>query len=236
VPQCCSIDGCAAKPYARGVCKPHYRKLPDQQARDREYERTKRGTAARLEQERLRNQRRREYINAWARRKALAKWGPWWERQRRREDLAEWERMGQPIGPHCHLKHRPKVRQFVGCVCQACGDPYVYYRRRAQSRYCADCNTDHHRRPANRRARQNGARYEVIDPQRVFERDGWKCQLCGRKTAGIFPDPRAPTLDHIVPLSKGGDHLYTNVQCACFECNSLKRDGSANDQLLLLGW
>jgi 5-methylcytosine-specific restriction endonuclease McrA len=44
----------------------------------------------------------------------------------------------------------------------------------------------------------------------------------------------APTLDHIVPLSKGGSHTYDNLQCACFRCNcAVKRDGCANDQLRL---
>lgn len=76
-----------------------------------------------------------------------------------------------------------------------------------------------------RRARLNGAVSERVDRLVVFARAGWRCVLCGR------PTPRAligtgslqrPTLDHIVPLSRGGSHTYANVQCACLSCNSRK--------------
>jgi 5-methylcytosine-specific restriction endonuclease McrA len=41
-------------------------------------------------------------------------------------------------------------------------------------------------------------------------------------------------VDHIIPLSKGGDDTRANVQLACWGCNSAKSDGGA-DQLLLFG-
>jgi 5-methylcytosine-specific restriction endonuclease McrA len=46
--------------------------------------------------------------------------------------------------------------------------------------------------------------------------------------------PRSPVGDHIVPLAAGGAHSYLNIQCACHECNSKKRDGPGG-QLLLFG-
>jgi 5-methylcytosine-specific restriction endonuclease McrA len=72
-----------------------------------------------------------------------------------------------------------------------------------------------------------GATVELVDPIKVFERDGWRCQLCMRKTPARLRgsyDPRAPELDHIVPISKGGAHSYINTQCACRECNGKKLD------------
>lgn len=78
---------------------------------------------------------------------------------------------------------------------------------------------------------------ESVDPIKVFERDGWKCQLCGAKTPrklrGTY-DKRAPELDHIVPLSKGGEHGYRNTQCACRECNGAK-GATPMGQTLLFG-
>lgn len=58
----------------------------------------------------------------------------------------------------------------------------------------------------------------------VFSRDRWRCQLCGCK---VIPSastyiPNRATLDHIVPLSRGGTHTYANVQTACNLCNSKK--------------
>lgn len=79
-----------------------------------------------------------------------------------------------------------------------------------------------------RRAKSRGARAEVIYRAKVFERDGWRCYLCGQETPKLllkdFASPMAPTIDHVVPLTKGGEHTYANVRCACRRCNSLKGD------------
>jgi 5-methylcytosine-specific restriction endonuclease McrA len=36
--------------------------------------------------------------------------------------------------------------------------------------------------------------------------------------------PTAPTVDHIIPLARGGSHTWDNVQLAHHLCNSLKGD------------
>lgn len=48
----------------------------------------------------------------------------------------------------------------------------------------------------------------------VFDRDGWMCAACGNHIdpALQFPHPQSASVDHIVPLSKGGTHTYDNVQ------------------------
>lgn len=78
-----------------------------------------------------------------------------------------------------------------------------------------------------RKAALRGARVETVDPFKVFDRDGWHCQLCGVQTPrakrGTY-EPDAPELDHIIPLSKGGEHSYRNTQCACRRCNGEKGD------------
>lgn len=50
--------------------------------------------------------------------------------------------------------------------------------------------------------------YEPIRPRDIFERDGWQCKLCEEPIdrAAAYPAPLSPTLDHIVPLAKGGAH------------------------------
>lgn len=77
----------------------------------------------------------------------------------------------------------------------------------------------------SRRGRKRDAFVERVSPTEVFERDGWKCQLCG-ESVRPFVDPRhrlAPSLDHIVPLALGGKHERANVQCAHYGCNSAKQ-------------
>lgn len=89
---------------------------------------------------------------------------------------------------------------------------------------------------ARRRARERDAFVEHINRRRIFERDRWICQLCGKRVARTkkVPHDKAPVIDHIIPLRWGGKHERRNVQCAHFLCNSLKSDGGT-DQLRLIG-
>jgi 5-methylcytosine-specific restriction endonuclease McrA len=49
----------------------------------------------------------------------------------------------------------------------------------------------------------------------VFVRDDHVCQYCGE---------RAENVDHVVPRSRGGRHVWENVVAACRRCNSHKED------------
>ncbi|WP_032794588.1 HNH endonuclease [Streptomyces sp. W007] len=61
---------------------------------------------------------------------------------------------------------------------------------------------------------------------RVMERDGWLCHLCGEPIdrTQTAPEPHAPTLDHVIPIARGGGHTMTNIKAAHFICNSSKSD------------
>jgi len=86
------------------------------------------------------------------------------------------------------------------------------------------------------RALKRGAIVETFSPNEVFERDGYKCQLCGCKTRPDFKNyrhPLYPNLDHIIPLSKGGEHSRKNTQCLCRLCNTKKNNRKVGDQLRL---
>jgi len=48
---------------------------------------------------------------------------------------------------------------------------------------------------------------------KILERDGWRCQLCGRP---------AKAVDHILPRSRGGDGDPSNLRAICGPCNSRK--------------
>ena len=49
----------------------------------------------------------------------------------------------------------------------------------------------------------------------VFERDGYRCQICGR---GI-KDGVELEVDHIVPRARGGSSDFDNLTTLCFDCN-----------------
>lgn len=81
---------------------------------------------------------------------------------------------------------------------------------------------------AKRKAVERGATIaDSINPIKILERDKWKCYLCGvntpRKLRGTYED-NAPEVDHIIPLSKGGLHVESNLKCACRKCNISKSD------------
>lgn len=65
---------------------------------------------------------------------------------------------------------------------------------------------------------------EIIKFSEVYHRDGGVCQLCFHNVEKdlAYPDPWYGTIDHIQPLSKGGQHTYENVQLAHLSCNSRK--------------
>lgn len=60
---------------------------------------------------------------------------------------------------------------------------------------------------------------------KVFDRDRWVCLLCGEPTDRKvkWPHPMYPTIDHIIPVSKGGTHEESNLQCAHARCNIRKQ-------------
>lgn len=51
----------------------------------------------------------------------------------------------------------------------------------------------------------------------IFKRDDYTCQYCGERGGKI-------ECDHVIPVSKGGDHKKTNLVTACFKCNRSKRN------------
>ena len=51
-------------------------------------------------------------------------------------------------------------------------------------------------------------------------RDNYTCQICGK----YMPDEVGLHIDHIVPISKGGKSIKSNLQVLCSKCNGSKKD------------
>jgi 5-methylcytosine-specific restriction endonuclease McrA len=58
-------------------------------------------------------------------------------------------------------------------------------------------------------------RRSALNRRAVFARDGSRCQYCAAP---------AESIDHVVPRSRGGEHVWENVVAACRACNTRKRD------------
>lgn len=57
----------------------------------------------------------------------------------------------------------------------------------------------------------------------IFARDGGRCVYCGAV---------ANSVDHVIPRSRGGEHVWENVVAACRRCNHVKSDRHIHE----LGW
>ena len=64
---------------------------------------------------------------------------------------------------------------------------------------------------------------------KIFERDK-KCLCCGEKRRSLF------TIDHIVPLSKGGSNGKRNLQTLCFKCNGKKGNKTIDYRMMQPKW
>ena len=140
-----------------------------------------------------------------------------------------------------------KHKEALHNHCRKCGSDIEQRSRQMCVRFCNECKDKAkasakrtHRRKYGSykshkaRAIKHGVPYELVNRVKVFEIYGWKCAKCKVVTPKAlmrsYDDPRAPTLDHIVPISKGGPHLYSNVQLLCRKCNYQK--GNDSDMLI----
>lgn len=108
--------------------------------------------------------------------------------------------------------------------CAACG---VDFNPRANQILCSPaCRKAQLGRYGDHRSRAAfwGVKYEQIDRQSLFDRDGWVCGICALPVDPTveFPDVGSPTIDHVMPMSRGGGHVWANVQLAHFYCNTAK--------------
>lgn len=145
----------------------------------------------------------------------------------------------------CECAKRPSARSWPRCRvfiadCVVCNRVFTSpHTRLTCSSECAELRNRDHKRRARDRRRATERRAYVADVYRakIYARDKNRCQLCGKKMrmTAVVPHPLAPTIDHIVPLSRGGTHEPANVHAAHFICNSLKSNNGGGEQLLLIG-
>jgi len=67
-------------------------------------------------------------------------------------------------------------------------------------------------------------RFTSKERSEIYIRDKGRCGICGK-----FIPLNEFTIDHIVPISKGGTYDYDNLQCCCFKCNQLKSNEMPDD-------
>ena len=61
----------------------------------------------------------------------------------------------------------------------------------------------------------------------VLKRDNFSCQICGITAK----DGAKLQVDHIIPVSKGGKTVMSNLQTLCERCNIGKSNKTENDDI-----
>lgn len=73
------------------------------------------------------------------------------------------------------------------------------------------------RKATLRGATASGAGFTVDD---LIDRDGRACGICGQDIPDVaYPSMESASIDHIVPISRGGKHTLKNVRATHLRCN-----------------
>lgn len=160
-------------------------------------------------------------------------------------------RKGEPVEcPECRRReklineHYGKQRKFIQALnreqrklnrilkyheCLVCGkmtDRPMYCSSRCSKRI------SWHNGEVKRRAKIQAAMVDKdISLETLYKRDKGVCYICGeickwddykRKGKWFVAGEEYPSIDHVIPLSKGGKHSWDNVRLACRGCNTRK--------------
>lgn len=84
-----------------------------------------------------------------------------------------------------------------------------------------ELDREHTRR---RRAQKMATQVERFTDKDIRMAHGDVCYLCGDRINFRlkFPHPKSRSVDHIIPLSRGGSHTLGNVAMTHYQCNQIK--------------
>lgn len=154
------------------------------------------------------------------------------KQEKLKEAENEKERKAEARRISAELRRVGRATQLSFTRCKECG--LVFYSWDSRIKYCSDkC-----KRKASNHYNLMGSddrlnRTNIVDRditlEKLFERDGGVCQVCGRlcdwndcatNENGVFiAGEKYPSKDHIVPLSMGGKHSWDNIRLAHRGCN-----------------
>lgn len=133
-------------------------------------------------------------------------------------------------------RRKERLEHITFKSCEVCGAMFLYDDRNHQ-KYCGKQCAVRLRQKRHETVRRIRTQAQMVDSdislERLYQRDGGVCYLCGRVCdwndrevvdGTIICGDTYPSIEHIIPLSKNGEHAWANVKLACRRCNSHKRD------------
>ena len=140
----------------------------------------------------------------------------WLAEQEALKQKRERERLAEKESHHCYGE------------CVVCGKTFETYNPRQKT-----CSKTCGRRYANARKQNRIPKEQIIDSditlEALYRRDSGVCYLCGKQCDWNDKDenkvgPNYPSIDHLIPVARGGLHSWSNVRLAHFKCNADKSD------------
>ena len=121
-------------------------------------------------------------------------------------------------------------------VCSECGNTIDVYNPH-QTTCSPECSKARTKRMARERKDKRLNNANVVDRdislKTIYKRDKGICYICGGKCdfkdhardgSNFISGPTYPSIDHIIPLARGGKHAWDNVKLAHHLCNAKKSD------------
>lgn len=103
--------------------------------------------------------------------------------------------------------------------------------------HVVNCSKECTKKEINKGADDRLNKSNIIDRditlEKLFNRENGKCYLCGGecdwedyvvRDGNYIVGDNYPSIDHVIPLAKGGKHEWENVRLAHKKCNTVKRD------------
>lgn len=135
----------------------------------------------------------------------------------------------------CLNKHKEQLESERNKerICEECGSSFTMKGSKRKS-YCSEqcCKRNQNRRKELKNKFKNAKIDYSISLEKLYERDNGVCYICGemcdwedygvRDCGTIICGDRYPSIEHIVPASRGGSHTWDNVALAHRRCNTMK--------------
>ena len=131
------------------------------------------------------------------------------------------------------LAHR---RRIIKCI--VCLNQFITFN--PNRKICSDeCSKNKFNRYKDSRINETNLVDRDISLRKLYDRDNGICYLCEKETNysdfyfddenNKIADDGYPSIDHVLPLSKGGKHAWANVKLACRGCNLKKANQSLDE-------
>jgi len=128
-----------------------------------------------------------------------------------------------------YLQERANLPETKTWVCGWCQkDLIVPFSYTGSKKYHDECRKQANRASNRKKTlKRQGYRTDyIITHEEIAERDEFTCHICSEQVDMLLPRTSryGATLDHVIPVSKGGDDSRDNLKLAHWICNIRKSD------------